>query len=122
VTETNVAWKVPSRGAYVPSPVCVGEYYYFLEDNGWANCLRADSGERLWRERMPGKYSASPVAGDGKVYFANEAGLVTVVEAGPKFRVLARNELGETLVASPAVAGGRLYLRGDRHLYCIGEK
>jgi outer membrane protein assembly factor BamB len=122
LTDSHVLWKVRSGGAYVPSPLCLGEYCYYLEDNGWANCLKADSGERVWRERVSGKYSASPVAGDGKLYFANEQGVVTVVEAGAQFRVLGRNELGEALVASPAIAGGRLFLRGDKHLWCIGGK
>jgi outer membrane protein assembly factor BamB len=61
------------------------------------------------------------VAGDGKIYFANESGRVTVVRAGAKFEVLARNDVGELVVASPALSQGCLFLRGDRHLYCIGE-
>jgi outer membrane protein assembly factor BamB len=107
----------------VPSPVVHDGLYYFVEDNGWGNCLRADTGEKVWRARLgANKYSASPLAADGKVYFAGEDGTVTVIRAGPTFSVLARNDLGEPIVASPAVSGGRLFLRGDRHLYCIGEK
>jgi outer membrane protein assembly factor BamB len=118
----EVLWRVRSGGAYVPSPVCVGEFYYYVEDNGWGNCLRAATGERVWRERLSGKYSASPVAADGKMYFSNDAGVVTVVRAGPEFKVLAKNDVGEALVASPALSGGRLFLRGDKHLWCIEEK
>jgi outer membrane protein assembly factor BamB len=61
------------------------------------------------------------VAGDGKVYFASESGRVTVVRAGPTLEVLARNDVGESVVASPALSQGCLFVRGDRHLYCIGE-
>ncbi len=121
-TATHIDWKARSGGTFVPSPVCLGDFYYYVEDTGWANCLRADTGERVWRQRMNGKFSASLVAGDGKVYFTSEAGVVTVVKAGLRFEVLARNDVGESLVASPAVAGGRLFLRGDRHLFCIGGK
>ena len=118
-----MAWKVRSGGANIPSPVLWDGLYYFVEDNGLGNCLKADSGESLWRERLGGrKYSASPVAGDGKIYFTSEDGKVTVVKAGPKFEELARNDVGELVVASPALSQGRLFLRGDKHLYCIGKK
>jgi outer membrane protein assembly factor BamB len=117
-----VDWKARSGGTFVPSPVCLGEHYYYVEDTGWGNCLLAATGERVWRERLAGKFSASLLAGDGKVYFTSELGVVTVVKAGPKFEVLARNDVGESLVATPAAAGGGLYLRGDKHLYCIGDK
>jgi outer membrane protein assembly factor BamB len=122
LTTTHVDWKARSGGTFVPSPVCLGDHYYYVEDTGWANCLRTDTGERVWRQRMNGKFTASLVAADGKVYFTSEAGVVTVVRAGPKFEVLGRNDVGEGLMASPAVAGGRLFLRGDKHLSCIGTK
>jgi outer membrane protein assembly factor BamB len=123
LTKTHITWKAKSGAAYVPSPVVHGGYYYFVEDNGWGHCLRTDTGERVWRERLGGnKYSASPLLADGKIYFASEDGTVTVIKAGPTFEVLARNDLGEPIVASPAVSGGRIFLRGDKHLYCIGEK
>ena len=71
---------------------------------------------------MGGKHQASLVAGDGKVYFTGETGVITVVQAGVAFEVLAKNDLGEPIVASPALAGGRLFVRGTRHLFCIGTK
>ena len=124
LTKTHVAWQVKSGGANIPSPVVLDGLLYFIEDNsGFANCLRADTGERVWRERLGGrKYSASPVAADGKLYFTSEDGLVTVIKAGPKFEVLAKNDVGELVVASPALSQGRIFLRGDKHLYCIGDK
>lgn len=118
----NVLWKGKRKGAFIPSPIVLGDHYYFVEESGVGNCLSTATGAEVWRERLNGKYFSSPFAGDGKVYFANEDGVVTVLKAGPKFEVLARNPLGEKLVASPALAGGRIFLRGDKHLYCIGDK
>jgi outer membrane protein assembly factor BamB len=118
-TKTQITWTARS-GTNIPSPLVLDGLCYCLEDGGFANCFKADDGERVWRERLGGgKYSASPVAGDGKVYFASESGRVTVVRAGPKFEVLARNDVNEPVVASPALSQGCLFLRGDRHLYCI---
>ncbi len=120
LTGTHVAWAA-RNGTNIPSPVVLDGLCYCAEDGGFANCYRADDGERVWRGRLGGgKYSASPVAGDGKVYFASESGRVTVVRAGPGFEVLARNDVGEAVVASPALSQGSLFLRGERHLYCIG--
>jgi outer membrane protein assembly factor BamB len=121
LTKTHVQWKARGGAAYVPSPVCLGRHYYYVEDNGWGNCLDAVTGKRVWRERMGSKHQASLVAGDGKVYFTGETGVITVVKAGEKFEVLAKNDLEEDIVASPAVSGGRLFIRGSKHLFCIGQ-
>jgi len=123
LAKTHVAWKLRSGGANIPSPLVLDGLFYYVEDNGFANCLKADPGERVWRERLGGsKYSASPVAGDGKLYFTSEDGKVTVVKAGPRFERLERNDVGELVVASPALSQGHVFLRGDKHLYCIGAK
>ena len=122
LTETHVKWKVPSGAAYTTSPVCYEGLYYYVEDTGWGNCLDAATGAERWRQRMGGKYHASLLAGDGKVYFTSLEGVVTVVKAGPKFEVLAKNDLGEGIVATPAVADGQVYLRGEKHLYCISSQ
>jgi outer membrane protein assembly factor BamB len=92
-----------------------------VEDEGFGTCLDAVSGKELWRERLGGRYQASPVVGDGKVYYTNLDGVVTVIKAGPKFEVLARNELGEGIVASPAIAHGQLFFRGETLLFCVAE-
>jgi outer membrane protein assembly factor BamB len=122
LTKSHIAWTA-RNGTNIPSPLVLDGLCYCLEDAGFANCFKADGGERVWRERLGGgKYSASPVAGDGKVYFTGESGRVTVVRAGPKFEVLARNDVNESVVASPALSQGCLFLRGDRHLYCIDRR
>jgi outer membrane protein assembly factor BamB len=122
LTKSHVLWKVRSGAAYVPSPLCLGEHYYYVEDTGVANCLDAATGNKVWRERLGGnKYQASPVAGAGKIYFTSVNGLVTVVKPGATFEVLAKNDLGESIVASPALSDGRIYIRGEQHLFCIEE-
>ena len=78
------------------------------------------TGKVLWNERLPGDYSASLVGAEGRVYFINEAGLCTVVKANPTFEVVAKNDLAERTLASPAVADGALFLRTKEHLYRIG--
>jgi outer membrane protein assembly factor BamB len=118
----EVLWKVPARGLNVPSPVCDGGYYFYAEDAGFVCCLGAATGERLWRGRLPGRAQASPVAADGKLYFACTNGVVAVLQAGPAYKLLARNDLGEPIVASPAVADGALFLRGEKHLFRVGGK
>jgi outer membrane protein assembly factor BamB len=115
-------WKVASKGVGIPTPVCVGDYLYCAEDAGWAVCRRADSGKQVWRRRLGGKVQASPVAGAGKLYFAGINGTVTVLRAGPEFKVLAKNDMGESMVASPALSGGCIVLRGEKHLFCVGAR
>jgi outer membrane protein assembly factor BamB len=84
-------------------------------------CLEAATGEIVWRERVPGTYSASPVAAEGRLYFTSDAGETTVVAAGPRFEVLATNPLGEPVQASAAVSRGQLFIRTASHLFAIGE-
>jgi outer membrane protein assembly factor BamB len=122
LTGTHVAWKAKAGATYICSPVCYEGRYYFVEDTGWGNCLDAATGKLLWRERMDGNFRASLVAGDGKVYFTSLEGVVTVVKAGPAFEVLSRNDVEESIVATPAFSDGQVFIRGEKHLYCIEEK
>jgi outer membrane protein assembly factor BamB len=101
--------------------VASGGYLYLVDDKGWATCLNAATGKQVWKERLGKTFQASLVAGDGKVYFPSVEGEILVVKAGPKFQILARNEMGETVVASPAIANGQLFIRGQNHLFCIGK-
>jgi outer membrane protein assembly factor BamB len=83
-------------------------------------CADAATGERLWSERLGGIFFASPVAGDGKVYLVSETGDTFVLRAGSKHEPLARNPLDERFLASPAISGGRIFLRGDGVLLAAG--
>ncbi len=123
VTATHVLWhekKVPARkAAYVPSPVAYGPYFFVVSDLGYARCFEAKTGKPLWMHRLGRHHSASPVCAGGLLYFPDDDGVTYVVRAGPKFELVARNELGEECYASPAVARGCLLLRTLHHLYCI---
>ena len=119
----EVAWST-AKGPDVPTPVVAGIYLFVLSDNGVLWCLEADSGDVVWGpERVQSaSYSASPVAAGGRLYVTNEAGLTTVLEAGPQFRVLAESGVDEFTLSSLAVADGQIFLRTADHLYCIEER
>jgi outer membrane protein assembly factor BamB len=114
-------WDNRKNFPYVPSPVARGEHFYFVNDAGFAGCFHARTGTRIWFERLADGFTASPLVIDGKIYAASTAGDVYVFAAESTFQLLARNELGEMIRATPAVANGRLYIRGERHLYCVGK-
>jgi outer membrane protein assembly factor BamB len=125
VTHTHVLWhekKVAKRMAsYVPSPIAHGKYFFLVSDEGWAHCFEARTGKRLWLRQLGRHHSASPVAADGLLYFTDDDGVTCVVRAGPRFELVARNELGEECYASPAVSRGQIFLRTTGHLWCIGK-
>jgi len=120
--DKNVVWRYRRGAPFVPSGLVYAGHYYMVDDEGFGTCLDATTGVEVWRERMGGKYQASLVAADGKVYFTNLDGVVSVIKAGAKFEVLAKNALGESVVASPAISNGQIFLRGEKHLYCIEKK
>jgi outer membrane protein assembly factor BamB len=92
-----------------------------MAEAGIVTCVDARTGERIWQERIGGIFSASPVAGDGKIYFVSETGETVVLAAGREPSLLERNPIEGRLIASPAISNGRLYLRTDDHLLSIGE-
>jgi outer membrane protein assembly factor BamB len=121
IGEAQIAWHhtKASMVSYVPSPVSAGAYFLVISDPGFANCLDAKSGELLWQEKL-GSHHASLVTADGLVYFVADNGTTTVVKPGPRFEAVARNELADTIFASPAISRGQIFLRGEQSLYCIG--
>lgn len=121
VTATHVEWRVPNGASYVPSIVFYDGLLYMTNEVGVVTAADAGTGERVWRHRLGGVFFASPVAGDGKVYLVSETGETYVLGAGRRPEVLAINELGERFLASPAIARGRLFLRGDRTLFAVGR-
>jgi outer membrane protein assembly factor BamB len=121
VAASHVAWKVTSGAPYVSSIVHYNGLIYMTGDVGVLTVVDAKTGERLHQERIGGVYSASPVAGDGKVYLASEDGETIVVAAGRAPKIVARNRLNARQLASPAIAGGRLFIRSDDALYAIGR-
>jgi outer membrane protein assembly factor BamB len=123
VTKTHLAWAKDSGTPYVPTLLASGGHLYGVLDKGFAVCYSLKTGAEVWRKRLDaGDVSASPVLIDGKVYAVTEKGEAIVFEASPAgYKELARNSLGEPVASSPAVANGRLYLRGKDHLFCIGK-
>jgi hypothetical protein len=120
VTKTHEAWRVKGS-TYVPSPVAWGPLVYVVGDAGVATCLEAKTGKVHWTQRLGPKHHASAVAAEGRIYFTDDHGTTYVLKAGPAFELLAKNELGEDSFASPALVGGRIYLRTVKHLWCLGE-
>ncbi len=120
VSKTHVLWSVPTGAPYVSSLLHYEKLVYMASDVGVVSAVDAASGERVWQERIEGIFTASPVAGDRKVYLVSETGDTIVLAAGREPRVLARNPLGERIAASPAIAYGQLFLRTDDHLIAIG--
>jgi outer membrane protein assembly factor BamB len=118
--QPKVIWQIPRGGPYVCSPLLYEDFLYVLTEQGILSSYQARTGQLQYRERLEGKFYASPVAGAGKLYFSNDAGTTFVLKAGPKFKVLAQNALEEYCLASPAISAGQLFLRTEHHLYCIG--
>lgn len=121
ISATNLAWESKRIFPYVPTMLAWGEHVYFVNDGGIAACHVAKTGENVWTERLGGAVSSSPVLVDGKIYAVTEDGDVHVFLAAPAFKRLAKNSLGEPAFASPAVADGRLFIRGKSHLFCISK-
>ena len=121
VTATHVLWQAASGASYVPSILYYDGLLYMTNEVGVVTCADARTGERVWRHRVEGVFFASPVAADGKVYMVSETGETYVLRAGREPVVLARNDLGERFLASPAIAQGRIFLRSDRTLFSVGR-
>jgi len=120
VTESHVVWRSREGAYYVPSPVCTDDYLYTTMTNGKVHCIEIATGNVLWVEDMGKQYSSSVLA-NGLVYMPNDEGLITVIKPGPTFETIARNSIGERMNASPALSNGKIYLRGYKHLFCIGK-
>lgn len=121
VARTHVAWKVSSGAPYISSLLYYQGLIYMTGDVGVLTVSDARTGERVYQDRIGGVFTASPVAGDGKVYLASEDGETIVLAAGRTPKVLSRNRLNARQLASPAIAGGRLFIRSDDALFAIGK-
>jgi outer membrane protein assembly factor BamB len=122
VSASHVLWHVPTGAPYVSSIVQYQGLIYMATDNGILSIADAKNGNRIWQGRVEGVFSASPVAGDGKVYLLSESGETIVLRAGPGAEVIARNNIGERSLASMAISDGRIFIRTDDHLWCIGRQ
>jgi outer membrane protein assembly factor BamB len=121
ISKTHVVWKVETGAPYISSIVEHNDLIYMIGDVGVATVTDAKTGQRVWQERVGGVYSASPIVADNKIYFFSESGETLVLSAGRAPDILSRNKLDARLLASPAVSGGRLFIRADNTLYAIGK-
>lgn len=122
VTATHVVWKFLRTAPKRPSPLLVDSLMFLVNDDGIAACVDAREGAGIWTHRLGGKYSASPLYNQGRVYFFDEDGETRVIEASGEFKLLATNKLDAGCMASPAVAGDALFVRTKTHLYRIEEQ
>ncbi|MGH7601226.1 MAG: PQQ-binding-like beta-propeller repeat protein, partial [bacterium] len=120
----DIAWSKQKRGSYMPTPLIYGDYLYVLANQGIFDCYNLKTGEEIYRERIlhqGGGFSASPVAADGKIYLPSEDGGIFVVKAGSNFTLLATNQMGELLMATPAISSSMMFVRTQHHLFAIGR-
>lgn len=116
----SLKYKVDRNANYVPTPVVFNGLVFLVSDKGIASCVNARSGEVLWRERLKGEYWASPICVNGRIYAINSAGHVTVFDATNRFEKVGEADLGEKCHSTPAVSGGRMFLRTVSHLMSVG--
>jgi outer membrane protein assembly factor BamB len=120
----GIAWQRSLAGPYIPSPLFYRGSIYVLYDQGFFACFDAATGKPVYSkqrlEEGSGAFTASPWACDGKVFCLSEDGDTFVIQAGPEYKLLGKNSLEEMCMASPAVSGGCLFIRGRKHLYSIG--
>ncbi|MBN1507966.1 MAG: PQQ-like beta-propeller repeat protein [Sedimentisphaerales bacterium] len=121
VTNTHVVWRDNAGAPYVPSMIVADDFLLSVNHGGTAFCYEAATGKVLWQEKL-GRHHASPVLVGGLVYFINDNGQVNVIKPGAAFERVGQYELGEPCYASPAISNGQVFLRGFKHLFCIGRK
>ena len=119
VTDSHVRWSIQRQIPHTPSLILNNSKLFMISDRGIGSCLDAKTGETIWQERIGGNYSASPILNNGNIYFTSEQGDTTIIKASAEYQVVAKNSMGQSTLASFAVAEGAIYIRTDSHLYRI---
>ena len=123
VTRSGVIWRLRKQASYVPSPVYQGGYVYTVMDEGMLFCLDAKSGESKWDQRLGGRFRSSMILANGLIYVTNDKGMTTVFRATEhSFEQVAANDVREFCYTTPAISNGRIFLRTEENLICIGPK
>ncbi|MFG0268259.1 MAG: PQQ-binding-like beta-propeller repeat protein [Rhodopirellula sp. JB055] len=121
VTDSHLKWSLNKNVPHTPSMLADEEFIYSVSDDGIAMCVEAATGDIVYKKRVGGGFSSSPILVDGKIYYTNESGETTVIRTGPEYKVLAKNDLGERTLASAAVDGNALIMRTADAIYRIEE-
>ncbi|MEO1995914.1 MAG: PQQ-binding-like beta-propeller repeat protein [Planctomycetaceae bacterium] len=125
VTATHVLWKHKTRYTdHIVSPIVINKRMLLIKGGGIGTCFETEAGKQLWgpkRIQNEGGYFASPVYGDGKIFIAGENGNVVVLQEGPELKILARNNMGASILGTPAISDGRLFIRTRNALICVGQ-
>ena len=120
----EVAWQKERRGPYISTPLSLDGLLYVLDNSGIFDCYELATGVEVYRQRIPhagSGFNASPVAADGKIYLPSEDGDLFIVQSGRKFELLGKKEIGESLMATPAIANGLMFIRGEHNLFSWGK-
>lgn len=117
----SFVWEQKKGMPKIPSMLYVKPHLFAVADNGMASCFKAETGEVVWQEPLSGKFTASLVEAEGRIYILGDNGTTTVIEAGPQLKVLAENALGEKVQASMAIAQGKIFIRTEKGVWCVGK-
>lgn len=123
-SSSHVAWRKTGRGSYMPTPLIYEGILYVLSNAGLFDAYELATGAEIYRQRVEhggSGFSASPVAADGRIYLSSEDGDMFVIRAGRTFELLGKHPMGEPLMATPAIAGGTMFVRGEKHLFAVGR-
>ena len=123
-SSSHVAWRKTGRGSYMPTPLIYDGILYVLSNAGLFDAYDLATGDEVYRQRVEhggSGFSSSPVAADGRIYLSSEDGDMFIIRAGRSFELLGKNPMGEPLMATPAIAGGTMFVRGERHLFAISK-
>lgn len=118
----RVLWQSAKLPANYGSPLFHDGRLYTISFKGILNCADAATGKALWNLRVDGSFAASPLLADGKIYLVSEEGTTTIIDPQAESKIIATNVLPETFLATPVASNGALFLRSDKHLYCIGQR
>jgi outer membrane protein assembly factor BamB len=121
ITQKGLVWRSTRSGPHVPSPILVGDLLFTFNDMGIITCLEAETGNLIWHERLDDCFSASPLAAGDRIYIPGESGVTYVLRAGRKLEMLARNDMGEPILASLAGVDRQIILRTQAELVLIAE-
>ena len=122
VTDTRIAWSFAGMLPDICSPVGTDEFVFLLSTYGYLTCLDARTGEMIWEQQLDGTFSASPIIAGDRLHILSEEGRMAVLEVGNRYNVIGEGVVGEKCQATPAIARGRMLIRGEQHLYCVGAR